>query len=173
MLVRKLITVILWISFRIKKVSFAWSVKNNIERGTRIYNSGKKLSVGRAYIRSNVLISTEGQGEMTIGDDCFFNRNVVISSRQKIIIGDRSIFGPNVCIYDHDHRHNDRGVMPGYVCDDVIIGEDCWIGAGAIILKGTVIGKGSIVAAGAIVRGRFPEYSLIYSANEIKTKSLR
>lgn len=33
----------------------------------------------------------------------------------------------------------------------VVIGEDCWIGAGVIIMPGQTIGKGSTVNAGSIV----------------------
>lgn len=172
MLVRKLVTTLKWITLRLKKVSIVWSLKNNLEFNVSIYNSGKKLSIGRTYIRNNTLINTEDNGELIIGDDTFFNRNCVISCRKKIRIGDNCIFGPNVCVYDHDHKHDSNGISKGYVCDDVIIEDGCWIGAGVIILRGTHIGKDSIVAAGSVVKGNYPEKTLIYSVNDIKTRTL-
>ncbi|MFR4518882.1 MAG: acyltransferase [Fusobacterium sp.] len=173
MILRKIITTILWIFFRMKKVSIVWSIKNNIEWNTKIYNSGKKLIIGKVNIRNNVLINTESTGEMIIEDGCFFNRNCIVSCRNKIIIGKGCIFGPNVCIYDHDHKYDVNGFKNGYTCKEIIIEEGCWIGAGVIILKGTYIGKGSIIGAGAIVKGTYPEKTLIYSVNKIKTRSLR
>lgn len=45
---------------------------------------------------------------------------------------------------------------------EIMIGNDCWIGAKATILDGVVIGDGCVVAAGALVpRGVYPSYSII------------
>lgn len=45
---------------------------------------------------------------------------------------------------------------------EIVIGNDCWIGAKATILDGAKIGDGCIIAAGAVVRGNnIPPYSLI------------
>ena len=43
---------------------------------------------------------------------------------------------------------------------DVIIGNDVWIGANAVILDGIVIGNGAIISAGAIVNKDVPAYSI-------------
>ena len=39
----------------------------------------------------------------------------------------------------------------------VVIGDDCYIGAGAIVLPGSTIGRGAVIGAGAIVRGDLGE----------------
>lgn len=41
---------------------------------------------------------------------------------------------------------------------DIIIEEDCWIGARVTLCSGTHINRGSIVAAGAVVTKEFPPY---------------
>lgn len=42
----------------------------------------------------------------------------------------------------------------------VIIGNDCWIGAGVKILEGIKIGDGAVIGAGAIVTKSVPPYSV-------------
>lgn len=172
MIIRKCITLIQMLKSYINKVSVTWTLKNNIEFGVKIYNEGNELKIGQTTIRSNVLINTSGNGEMSIGNGCFFNRNCIISCRDSIHIGDGCIFGPNVCVYDHDHNYTQNGIQSGYQCEGVVIDDGCWIGAGAIILRGTHIGRNSIVAAGAIIKGCYPESSLIYSVNEVRVKQL-
>jgi len=39
---------------------------------------------------------------------------------------------------------------------DVVIGDDCWIGAHVTLLPGTRIMNGAVVAAGAVVTGTVP-----------------
>ena len=78
------------------------------------------------------------------------------------------MFGPNVHIHGGNHECFARSASifidsgskkPG---DDgeVIIEDDCWIGACAVILKGVRIGKGSVIGAGAIVTKDVPPYSI-------------
>jgi len=44
---------------------------------------------------------------------------------------------------------------------DVVVEEDCWIGANVTLLRGTCIGRGSVVGAGSVVRGAIPPYAII------------
>lgn len=43
----------------------------------------------------------------------------------------------------------------------VVIGEDCWIGAGAYLLSHANIGRGCVVAAGSIVTKTVPPYAVV------------
>jgi acetyltransferase-like isoleucine patch superfamily enzyme len=43
---------------------------------------------------------------------------------------------------------------------DIIVGNDCWIGARAIILSGVTIGDGCIIGAGSVVTRDLPPYSV-------------
>ena len=43
----------------------------------------------------------------------------------------------------------------------VIIGKNCWIGAGTIILKGSQIGDNCVVGAGCVLKGNYADDSLI------------
>jgi len=102
-----------------------------------------------------------------IGPGAYF-----VSSRAKIIIGNKVLIGPNVTIYTGDHpihvigKHlfditdADKDRIGGEFDKDVIIQEDCWIGTRAIILKGVKVGYGSIIGAGAVVTKDVPPYSI-------------
>jgi acetyltransferase-like isoleucine patch superfamily enzyme len=42
----------------------------------------------------------------------------------------------------------------------VVIGDDCWIGAGVIILAGVSIGSGCSIGAGSVVKANIPPFSI-------------
>ena len=49
----------------------------------------------------------------------------------------------------------------GDVNKDIVIEEDCWIGAGAILLPGVTIRRGTVVGAGAVVTKDTLPYSVV------------
>jgi acetyltransferase-like isoleucine patch superfamily enzyme len=54
---------------------------------------------------------------------------------------------------------NDNNKPSGFD-KDVIVEEDCWIGANVTLLSGVTIGRGTTVAAGSVVSKSLPPYSL-------------
>lgn len=105
------------------------------------------------------LVQTLAQGAvLTIGDDVGIS-GAVISCTQRVEIGDRVLIGANARIFDSDfhpvHSPNRRYDREGVRRAPVIVGDDCWLGAGAILLPGTVLGDNVVVAAGAVVTGSF------------------
>ena len=44
--------------------------------------------------------------------------------------------------------------------EQIVIGNDVWIGANAIVLDGVTIGDGAIISAGAIVNKNIPPFSI-------------
>jgi len=127
------------------------------------------LSLVDIYTGTNNHLVCE-HGEMELGAGVIFNRNCIAVCWQKIKIGNGCLFGPNVCIYDHDHEFGMNGVSPNkFMCSDIIIEDGCWIGAGSIILRGTHIGKNTVIGAGTVVKGDIPPDSLVISSRETKT----
>lgn len=121
------------------RVEFGGSIRVerglNMEPGAMLYAAGGNIFVEGAFI----------------------NRNCTIVSMDNIKIGNGVTIGPNVCIFDHDHNTDlNQGVSP-YVCKEVVIGDNVWIGAQAVILKGVHIGKNAVIAAGAVVTKDVPE----------------
>lgn len=47
-----------------------------------------------------------------------------------------------------------------FICSDVYIGENTWIGANTLILKGTRIGANCVIAGGSVVLGNIPDDSI-------------
>ena len=117
--------------------------------------------------RGNAVFRVEG-GELIIGDKCFFNQNVSITCKKKIVIGDRCQIANNVVIVDHDHAGSEN--WGSYVETPVTIGNDVWIGANVVIMRGTTIGDKAVIGAGSIVKGDVPEGKVFYQKRETMIK---
>lgn len=100
---------------------------------------------------------------VVIGNNNYFNRNLMIDACNKISIGNNNMFGPDVYITDSNHVFgmgvdpHDNPMQKG----SVTIGNCCWIGAKAVILKDVVLGDYCVVAAGAVVTKSFPSGSVV------------
>lgn len=121
-------------------------------------HSGCKLKV-----RKNALLNLESDVSLNYG--CMF------FCHKRISVGEGTEFGPNVLIYDHDHDFRVAGGLKEkkFTYGEVIIGKNCWIGAGCIILRGVHIGDNAVVAAGSVVTKDIPANTLFIQKREAKT----
>lgn len=127
-------------------------------------DKGGKLDLGKgAAIGERCLCTVRSGAEIKIGPMSSLNSDCKLVSHEKIEIGHDTIFGPNVLIYDHDHVFNtESGVRrKEYTSSEVVIGNNCWIGANTVILKGTHIGDNCLIGAGSVVKGTFPSGSIV------------
>ena len=80
-----------------------------------------------------------------------------------VSIGTNVAIGPNVNIITGEHetgseaRKMHRGLE---FTRQIIIGDDCWIGANVTILAGVTIGHGSSIGAGSVVKRDIPALSV-------------
>ena len=135
--------------------------KCRIGRGARIrFHVGGHADIGnKVNIGSNTMLSVLNGGNLKIGNNVSFGTGSQIVCHGQIIIGDNTISGPNVMIYDHNHvvdpvygvHHKD------YITGRVSIGKDTWIGAGSIILNNVTIGNAVVVGAGSVVTKDIPD----------------
>lgn len=141
--------------------AFFASFMQDISCSTKIVPQGCIRLGKRIHTKKNVVFEAAGSAGLEIGDDCFFNNNCMVVAKEKITIGKSCSCGPNVLIYDHDHKIDQGFIHEEYTSAPVIIGEHVWIGANTVILAGTVIGENSVVGAGSVLKGEYPPDSVI------------
>lgn len=135
-----------------------------VELSTRIeVHKCGKLMIGSGFrTRRNVELNVRENGKLSIGNNVFLNTGCVFTARNDISIGDGTIIGTYVQIFDNDHERIDNIVQDNsYKTAQVIIGRNCWIGSGSIILKGTELGDNCIVGAGSVVKGKYESGKVI------------
>jgi acetyltransferase-like isoleucine patch superfamily enzyme len=126
-----------------------------------------KVSIGAdCVIQDNVHFGIKDpfsdSNYISIGDRTFIGRCSEFNSNGRIVIGNDCLIASNTTFVDVNHgisrskRINDQP----WVFDDIIIGNDVWIGSKCVILKGVKIGTGSIIGAGAVVNKSIPEYEI-------------
>lgn len=115
-----------------------------------------RFSTNLAGMNGPVVLVCSGEGKISIGENTGLS-SAILSSRSGIKIGKNVKIGCNVRIYDHDFHTADHLVrrLPKdgdkAATEQIVIGDDVFIGANAIILKGARIGDRSIIGAGAVV----------------------
>jgi maltose O-acetyltransferase len=119
-----------------------------------------------------------------IGKGVTFDSSSIINSPHKIKIGNYVNIGPeayiwatgglsignNVYIATRVHLHTSNHIYENAlaipfdhrsIIKPVIIGDNCWIGAGVTIVPGVELGEGCIVGMGSVVTKSFPPCSII------------
>lgn len=153
--------------------NFKYSLIEMISPGTKIsvLNKGHIEIGNKALIESGTLIKANSGGKLKIHSNVYINRNCTIVSYNQITIGKNTSIGPNVCIYDHNHKIS-RNEIEQYSTAPINIGENVWIGAAAIILKGVSIGNNSVIGAGTIVTKDIPENNIITMKQQILLREI-
>ena len=131
-----------------------------------------KINIGKRFrARRNVEINARDNGNINIGNNVFINSSCIITARENIEIGDNTIFGPGVVIYDNDHIIKDGLVADNeFLTTPVKIGKNVWIGANTVVLKGSVIEDGCIIAAGSVIKGTVPAGTILIQKRETTYK---
>lgn len=124
----------------------------------------KNLLIGKGVTwRRGFSVMKMPEAVIQIGNNCFFNNDCSLAANKLILIGDGTIMGENVKIYDHNHRFNKDELIKelGYSNGEVFIGKNCWIGSNAVILKGTHISNHCVIGAGCVISGYVPEWTIV------------
>lgn len=116
---------------------------------------GNCLKIGGAVTwRDNFVVMIDRGAKITIDDNCFFNNGCSLVAMNEISIGNGTLFGENVKVYDHNHKFRDKNRSikeQGFSIAPVKIGKHCWIGSNVVILKGVTIGDNCVIGAGCVV----------------------
>ena len=116
-------------------------------------------------LNKNCSLRVRVKAKLKIGHEVYFNNNCILTCRKHIKIGNNTSLGPNIVIFDHNHNYKDKDIPynNNYICKDIIIGQNVWIGANSVILAGTTIGDNCVIGAGSVVKGEIPPDTLFYN----------
>jgi acetyltransferase-like isoleucine patch superfamily enzyme len=108
------------------------------------------------------LLLTKPHPVVEIGQWVFVGRHTIIAAKNRITIGDYTIFAPRCYVIDHEHGFGAHDIIHNQQSrlDEVVIGRDCYFGTGAIVLGGVHIGDGAVIGAGSVVTKDIPAYQM-------------
>lgn len=125
---------------------------------------GRRISIGDGcFIGKGAKLYSYGsgdKGQIIIGNNFCAQTNLMISSIDKVTIGNHVLLGSNVMINDNDHLVSPEEGPYSVVADSITIGDKTWIAQNVCILKGVHIGKACVVGAGSIVTRDIPDYHM-------------
>ncbi|WP_255474293.1 acyltransferase [Pontibacter qinzhouensis] len=120
------------------------------------------FSVGSNAVIEDYAVVNNGMGPVHIGSDTFIGLfDVVIGPAT---IGNKVIIAQHVVISGLNHGYENVHVpIKDQPCTtaEIVIEDNCWIGANAVITAGVRIGKHAVVAAGSVVTKDVPAYSVV------------
>jgi acetyltransferase-like isoleucine patch superfamily enzyme len=152
-----------------------WGESNVFPEGPSLLRAPGEIVIGNECrlrggpVRSRFV--TGPHGRIELGNRVGINCGAEFYAEQSISIGDDSIFGIMVTIYDTSFHPVEEGedtkVAP------VEIGTNVWIGRNATIFPGAKIGDHSVVASGSIVTKEIPPRVLAAGAPARVIRELR
>ena len=136
---------------------YAWYIHDHIASVAKMRKDDNVRIHPTASLRCGESIS--------LGKNSHINQYCCVwaSENSKIILGDNLLMGPGVKIFSSNHGTSAGGRMneQGWFEEDVLVGDDVWIGANSVILPGVKIGDGAVIAAGAVVTKDVEPYMIV------------
>lgn len=145
-------------------------------RETRmVFQRGSKVTFGANIVTDGrCVIVVDKDAELIIGERVYMNENSMISCKGKITIGSGCKFGPNVNVFDNNHRISaEYGVSDDHTVGEISIGEGCWLGANVTVLKGAKIGKNCLISANCVVSDEITDGMIVTQNRELTIEPLR
>jgi len=157
-LIRGLFTIFTWRVIG-RNVTIGPKIRRGCHTSLRFYNSATVKISKNVKMCDGVEIAVLEKAKLRIGENVGIGRNNSIICREAITIGDGTILGPNVLIFDHNHLFsmNDGVDQRQYTTSPIIIGAKTWIGANVVILQGVQIGCNVTIGAGSVVAKNIPD----------------
>lgn len=166
------------IKFSFKKIRCKHLNVDNVQmfdRNTKLlFDKSCKVKIGKHTVTDGrCVIVVDNGAELSIGDNCYFNEQAMISVKSSVKIGNGVKFGPNVKIFDNNHLFSkENGVSNAHNSLPIIIGDNTWLASNVVVLKGTTIGKNCVVGANCVVKGNIPDCSVVTNSGELKIKPM-
>jgi acetyltransferase-like isoleucine patch superfamily enzyme len=113
---------------------------------------GGWLSVGAdAQVRR--LATLQVTGDLSVGAGVVLSTGLVVHCAESVAIGDLTIIGEHSTIADSAHLRTPPGTPVHHATSTaaVVIGANCWLGAGVVVAAGVTIGDQCFIGAGSVV----------------------
>ena len=133
-------------------------------RGKRYIDFGTGLTTG-VGCRLEAFSET-GQQVLHFGKHVQINDYVHICAMKKVTIGDHVLMAGHIYISDNSHGSYKGGrsdsspdtppTKRDYLCSEVVIEDNVWLGEHVVVLPGVTIGKGSVIGANSVVSKDVP-----------------
>ena len=137
------------------------------------FNRGSRVSIGKMVrAHSGCKFKVRKGAEFTVESGVKFNYNCIAACQDSIRIGEGTVFGPSVLLFDHDHDYRHPICEERFLTAPISIGKNCWIGANTVILRGTTIGDNCVVGAGCVVKGEIPANSVVVQKRQTQLRTL-
>lgn len=154
------------------QVSVGKNLKLGINDHITLYPKIKNFFLGdNVSFRNYIHIIVQDGAFLEIKDKVFLNNQCSITCVEKISIGENTLFGENVKLYDHNHfykrtENNLQISHSEFTTAPISIGKNCWLGSNVVVLKGVEIGDNCIIGAGCVIHKNVPANSTVINNQE-------
>ena len=134
-------------------------------KGARVrLGKGATCSIGSGvYLSPRCVIDVADGARLVIEDGVYMNEACRVTVVDDVRIGADTLFGPNVQIYDHDHKFNCWGVRSELNSKPSRIGKNCWLCANVVVTRGCSIADRSLVSANSVVTHALADEGALYA----------
>ncbi len=136
------------------------------------YDKAARIDLGsNITIRNYCNVLVGNHAELVMGNGFFMNNFCSINCLEKIEIGENTLFGEGVKLYDHNHKYSNE---PSFKIEQqkfntapIKIGKNCWLGSNVTVLKGVTIGDNCIIGAGCLIYKDVEEGSIVKNKSDL------
>jgi acetyltransferase-like isoleucine patch superfamily enzyme len=148
-----------------KQIEFGSSVTLGKWSTIHIESAAARLHVGNnVEFRKFCSVLVGGRGLLRIGNNVFFNNYCSVNCLEAVEIGDDTIIGEGVRIYDHNHLFDRSDVVirhQGFKYGPIKIGANCWIGSNTVVLQNVSVGNNVVIGANNLIVKSIPDYTVV------------
>lgn len=122
----------------------------NVKRTCKSFKEPLRVN-GQSYVSEKTVL----------GENVNFN-GMQIDGCGNVKIGDNFHSGLNCMMITQIHNFEGNKIPydSTYICKDIVIEDNVWLGNRVIILGGVIIGEGAIIQAGSVVVSNIPKYAI-------------
>ncbi len=157
------------------KVSGSLPNSTQLDGYIDVIGTGKVEFGEYCRIGSNVVIETQENGIIKLGNNVRINQGSVLVAYEAITIGNDSLIGEYCSIRDSNHGIKLNHLIRTQPHDHspIVIKNNCWVARGVTVLKGAYLDDGCVVGANSVVTGKINknEIAVGVPAKVIKLRS--